>query len=310
MAALFVEFVARYKPVVGATQTSDVMILCAGLGTRLRPLTERVPKPLLPIGDRPQLAHILEHLAARGVRRVVINTHHLADQFREVRCDGISVERLFEPELLGTAGGVANARARLSTPLVVWNGDILAWPELEPLRESVRVSGITLLASRLSSGVGTLGLARDGRVVRLRGERFGEETSQANYTGVLALGADALSRVPERGCLIGDLCLPWLRAGKAIGTLPYSGEWTDIGTLGELQRANLAWLRQRGHTAYAASDASIAPGVVLDQSLVHGGAVVSGTGALRRAVVLSGARAVAPLSDVVVLEDAVWGTSS
>src|SRR5215475_3749531 len=99
------------------------MILAAGLGTRLRPLTDELPKPLVPVGDRPAVAHVAARLAAAGVCEAVLNTHHLASAFTPERLAGlpIAVHPIHEPEILGTAGAVANAAALLGEgPVVVW----------------------------------------------------------------------------------------------------------------------------------------------------------------------------------------------
>jgi mannose-1-phosphate guanylyltransferase len=287
------------------------MVLCAGLGTRLAPLTSELPKPMLPIGDRSQLAHVLEHLVNQGSERVVINTHHLPNRFSGVTVPGLAVRLLFESDLLGTAGGVANARPHVRAPLVVWNGDILARPELVRLRERAEEAGLCLLAAPAPAGSpGTLGLDALGHVARLRGERFGDELRGANYLGILALGSEALSRLPERGCLIGDVCLPWLRQGRPIPTLSYHGPWTDIGTLAEFQRANLAWLAEHELRAYVAKGARVAAGVDLERSIVHTGAEVRGVGALSRCIVFPGAVVVAPAADAIVFDGRVLGVSS
>jgi mannose-1-phosphate guanylyltransferase len=105
------------------------MVLCAGLGTRLLPLTERIPKPLMPVGDRTVLGHVLGALRAAGVGRIAMNTHHRAEVFEACRAEiGLSdVSILHEPDILGTAGGVRNARAALGEgDVLVHNGDIMA----------------------------------------------------------------------------------------------------------------------------------------------------------------------------------------
>jgi mannose-1-phosphate guanylyltransferase len=293
---------------VSETLPANVMILCAGLGTRLRPLTEVWPKPLLPIGDRPQLAHVLEHLAAQRISRVVLNTHHLPEKFAELSAPGLALHVVHEAELLGTAGALSHARSSLATPLVVWNGDILAAPPVAPLHDAVGDGGICMMVGTPRS-TGTLGLDAKGRVVRLRGERFGVEVRAADYIGVLGLGSDALECAPARGCLVADVCLPWLREGRPIHTLDHAGAWTDIGTLEDYQRANLDWLSARGLRAYVSEGARVAASAVLEHSIVHRGATVEGFGVVARSVVFPGAMAIAPLSDVIVLVDQVLGVS-
>src|SRR5262245_51290867 len=99
------------------------MILGAGLGKRLRPLTDELPKPLVPVGDRPIVAHVLERLRAGGIERAVLNTHHLPERFESVLgALPLPLDLVHEPELYGTAGGVANAAPLLGPgTIVVWN---------------------------------------------------------------------------------------------------------------------------------------------------------------------------------------------
>src|SRR5712672_1949388 len=106
----------------------SAIVLSAGFGTRLRPLTDELPKPLMPVGDRPMIAHVWDALRSSGIERVVANTHHLAIDFEhEIRRLGVDIEVVHEPEILGTAGGVANASAALGAgAILIWNGDVLA----------------------------------------------------------------------------------------------------------------------------------------------------------------------------------------
>ncbi|MEO6574142.1 MAG: sugar phosphate nucleotidyltransferase, partial [Polyangiaceae bacterium] len=144
------------------------MILCAGLGTRLRPLTDWCPKPLVPIGDRPALAHILDRLV--GVR-CVVNAHHRGaelEAFARARSGEVLVST--EVDLLGTAGGVAFASPLLGAgDVLVWNGDILL--DLDP-NDLVRAhrSEATLVVRTGPKGTGNVGTDDRGRIVRLRQE--------------------------------------------------------------------------------------------------------------------------------------------
>src|SRR5580692_7963755 len=138
------------------------MILGAGLGTRLRPLTDELPKPLVPVGDGPAVAEIAARLAAAGLREAVLNAHHLAEAFTPARLAGIPlrVEVICEAEILGTAGGVANAAPLLAEgEVVVWNGDILAGVDVAALLEAHAALGAeaTLCVAPRAAGEGTVG---------------------------------------------------------------------------------------------------------------------------------------------------------
>lgn len=276
--------------------------MCAGFGTRLRPLTDELPKPLVPVGDRSILEHALSSLLAAGVDQLTINVHHLAGQFAPV-LQGFpaNVRVVVESEIRGTAGGVAGARGHLpSETVLVWNGDVLVAPPLDQLLVRCEPQSFCFGVAPRAAGEGTVGLDDEGNVVRLRGERFGTERRGGDYVGVLALGAGARASLPERGCLIGDAVLPLLRAGGRVRSVAVTTPWTDAGDLRSLLGANLDWLAARGVGSFLAPGSELAAGVELRQAVVGAGARVEGRGVLERCVVCPGATAVAPLSDAIV----------
>lgn len=272
------------------------MVLCAGFGTRLRPLTSELPKPLVPLGDRSLLGRIAHHLAHAGVSEVVINTHHLAEQFNNINSSlPLKIKALHELDILGTAGGVAGARQHLQAPALIWNGDIWCEP---PVTQLLAASApLTLLVAPRAKGQGSVGLGVRRDVVRLRDECFGDEVQGADYVGVAALSAQILERLPERGCLIGDLALPWLREGRVIDTLELAGPWSDLGNLESYLAANLEWLGER--SCWVGEQARVAGEVTLERSIVGAGARVGGEGVLEGCVVWPGALATAPARQTV-----------
>jgi mannose-1-phosphate guanylyltransferase len=278
------------------------MVLAAGRGTRLRPLTDVRAKPLLPVGDRPALAHVLARLRGAGVGRIVVNAHHrAADVVAFARAHGVDVSE--EADLLGTAGGVAHAAARLGPgDAIVWNGDILADIDVEALVSAHARDGAeaTLVVRPRRRGEGPVGVDAGGRVVRLRAETFGAEAQGGDFIGVSVLGAALRGRLPERGCLVADAWIPAIRAGGSLRALPYGAEFFDIGTPERYLDANLAWLEGRGGSSFVGAGARVAPGVSLERCVVGEGAAVAGAGALTRCVVWPGVRAVAPLSSAIV----------
>jgi mannose-1-phosphate guanylyltransferase len=280
------------------------MLLCAGYGTRLRPLTDEVPKPLLPLGDRSLLEHAVGALATAGLGdAVVINVHHLASEFeRSLATWPVRPTLVHEPEIRGTAGGIAGARPALGpAPVVIMVGDVVV-PRVPPeLGEAAANGGLVLAVAPRPSGKGTVGVGAAGRLVRLRGERFGDEVQGGDYVGIAALGADVLEALPARGCLVADYALPVLRRGGAVFTFPFLEKVVLPGDdLPSFLRANLSWLDERNLTRYVAPDARIAAGVELSRALVGRGAVVEGRGTLRDALILPGARCSAPLERCVV----------
>jgi mannose-1-phosphate guanylyltransferase len=275
------------------------MVLAAGLGTRLRPLTEDCAKALVPVGDRPALAHVLGRLRAAGISRVVVNAHHHVDQLRAFAEGQAEVDLALsqETELLGTAGGIAHAAGLLGEGnLLLWNADILADVDVHALLGAHRDEA-TLVVQPLEPGQGSVGLDEAGRVVRLRKESFAAEARGGQFLGIHVLGQALRARLPARGGLIEDVYLPALGRGDVLRAHVFEGPWHDIGTVDSYLDANLAWLAARGLEHWTGPGARVAGGVVLDRAVVGEGAAVTGSGALRRCVVWPGANAVAPLED-------------
>jgi len=272
------------------------MLLAAGLGTRLRPLTDHRAKALVPVGDRPALAHVLERLRAAGVSRVVVNAHHHVDQLRAFALGqaGVDLGLSEEPDLLGTAGGVAHAGSLLGEgDVLLWNADILADVDVPALLAAHRDEA-TLVVQPLEKGQGSVGLDEAGRVVRLRTESFADEVRGGQFLGIHVLGRALRARLPGRGGLIEDVYLPALGRGEVLGAHLFEGAWHDIGTVATYLEANTAWLAARGLQHWIGPGARVADGVVLDRAVVGEGASVTGRGTLTRCVVWPGASAVAP----------------
>jgi mannose-1-phosphate guanylyltransferase len=280
------------------------MILCAGLGTRLRPLSDWRAKPLVHVGDRPAVAHILDRVRAAGAPRVVVNAHHRGDDVRAFLPRDVALAH--ELELLGTAGGVANAAALLGEgDVLVWNGDILAEVDVRALADAHRSSerAATLVVLPRAAGEGNVGVDARGRVVRLRERVSGDEARGGDFLGIHVVGPALRAIAPARGDLVGDVYLPAMRAGADVRVHEYAGAWWDIGTIAAYLDANLAWLAPRA--SWVAPSARVASSVTLGACVVGEGASVEGAGALERCVVWPGARAVAPLADAVVAPEGI-----
>jgi NDP-sugar pyrophosphorylase family protein len=169
------------------------VLLGAGKGTRLAPLTDSIPKILAPLGNRPLLDHQLDYLAANGVSEVAVNVHHHADQLLaalERHTPPPATRASYEPELLGTAGALLPLRDFLTEPFLVVYGDVVTDADLGALMARHReLDGIATLAyyrSDDTAGKGLLELAPDGRVTA-----FVEKPSDAR-TGCVNAGLYAL----------------------------------------------------------------------------------------------------------------------
>lgn len=286
------------------------MILAAGLGTRLQPLTDELPKPIVPLGNAPLLVQIERHLAAAGIDRVVVNTHHKAESFEQLTGHlPLPTSFCHEPRILGTAGGVANARGRFppGEAALLWNGDIYADIDVAALGRALvsspGASAAWAVAPR-PKGQGTVGLDRQGQVVRVRDARVGVEVAGGDFLGVQWLAPDIIEQLPDEGCMVGDVLKPMLERGRPIVTVEHAGPWDDIGTPAAYLRANLRWLRAQGQAAAIGEGATFG-GAQLDEVILGEGARIDGEGALQRCVLWPGAVATPPLSDAIVTTSGV-----
>ncbi|MDH3213872.1 MAG: NDP-sugar synthase [Myxococcales bacterium] len=279
------------------------MIVAAGLGTRLRPLSELRPKPALPVRGIPLVAYQLALLASHGVSEVVINAHHLPDRLiaaaRRYRPPGVELRFSVEPELLGTGGGIRRVAPflRESDPCLILGGDMLVDADLGALVERHRTRGdaLTLLLRRdsRSAEFGTIGLDREGRLRRIGG-RFdlGSETQAGLYTWVNVVAARAFDTLPDRECF-GHFD-HWIGPRLASGAADIRGEvwsreqctWEPVGTLREYLAVNLS----RCPLGYFDADAlARRDGTRFEPDLVIGaGASLEPGARLRRAVVWDG----------------------
>ncbi len=243
------------------SRIGTAFVLGAGLGTRLRPLTDCRPKPLIPIFNKPLVTFALDHLIAAGVERFVINTHHLAEQFdREFAAGeyrGRAVQLVFEPELLETGGGIKNAERWIGRePFLVYSGDILTDLDLERLIDAHFRDGnevtMALRDTGFSSGVTLAG----GRVTDIRG-RYGAPGSTHDFANVSVWNAGIYERMPEvRKVSFVPVLSDWIgEGGRVGGVLLNEREWFNVGSRAEYLAVH-RFVRERGWRPAYLPDAS------------------------------------------------------
>src|SRR6185436_14478729 len=225
------------------------LVLAAGLGTRLRPLTELVPKPLLPVTGVPILGHTLAQLAAAGCEAVAVNLHHLGDQIRRRFGDaiaGVPITWSEEPELLGTLGAFWPLREFFAPAdlVVLINGDSLCqWPLRRLIRRHLAggAKATLLLASRPAPAAfgGGVGIDRRGRIVSFwpgdpAGDQIdhcGEVARRYVFAGAHVFAPELLERVgPQKADIVRNLYLPMLDEGLPLGSMVTARSWHDLGT--------------------------------------------------------------------------------
>lgn len=234
----------------------QAMLLAAGLGERMRPLTEERAKPALPLLNRPMLLHALDLLHRHGVGRVVVNLHRhpetiLAALEGEVPA-GMSLATSFEPEILGTAGGLRAALVHLdpSQPVLVLNADSLADADLAELaaaHEAARArhgAEATLLVRprREGEAYSPVHLDESGAIVGIGST--GAAGRAATFLGIHILGPEAIERIPRAGAsdLVRHVYLPLLLEGRKLGACEHRGWWVEVGNPSLYLRANVSLL--------------------------------------------------------------------
>jgi NDP-sugar pyrophosphorylase family protein len=286
----------------------NAFILGAGLGTRLRPLTETLPKPLVPVWNRPLITCAFDHLIHDlGVESFAVNTHHCPGAYDAAFPGRVYRGRpiLFrhEPVLLDTAGGLDNLRDWLpgEEPFIVYNGDILTDLPLAAAVEQHRRSGdLVTMVLRSRGDELRVGFDPDrGKVVDLRGVLAPDWPHRFQFTGIYVVSPEFLDHLaPGR---IESVVLPMLeviRAGGGIGGIVIDeGAWSDLGErnayLDALAGFAAGFPRYRPRTeseaARLAPDALIGEGAQIDRfSSVGSGAVVGAGAVLEASVVWEG----------------------
>jgi mannose-1-phosphate guanylyltransferase len=220
-------------------------ILGAGLGTRLRPLTEHCPKPLLPLGGRPMVERALTKLYAAGTRRFLINTHHCPEAWTQAfptgRWQDADIQFVHEPVLLETGGGLANIAQFLTAEdahLVVWNGDILSDLNLAEAYAHHTTNGAEATMVVREKGPNTnVRITDDGFVTDLR-DRLGKTDPSYQHTGICFVTRAFAASVPPASVSLVEHFLTRVQAtpGSVQGYLDASAHWHDLGTVEEYQQ--------------------------------------------------------------------------
>lgn len=219
-----------------------VAILCGGKGTRLRPYTTVLPKPLMPIGDRPILEIVLTSLAAAGVRRVTLCVGHLGELIRSFFGDGgkwgLAIDYTVEDTPLGTIGPLAFVDD-LGEDFLVMNGDLLTDVDLVALMARHRASGVDLTVATFEREVRIdFGVITADDADRIVGFHEKPTLRYEVSTGVYAMNRRVLELV-KPGVAFGfdQLVMALLAAGRPVGRFAHHGTWLDIGRIDDYEAA-------------------------------------------------------------------------
>jgi mannose-1-phosphate guanylyltransferase len=246
---------------VKASGVNQAFILGAGLGNRLRPLTGRLPKPLVPLFHQPLAMWAIHACKRAGIHRFAINTHHLSaawDGFGS----GENVTLFHEPILLETGGGLKNIAPWVgSEPLLIHNGDIFSTMALEKLIAAHQASGCPVtLALRSAGSAQHIAIDASGQFVTDIHHKLGRAHGTHVFSGIYCVNPDFLDLIP---------------AGEKVSVIPAFLELAQSGQLGAVVLDEGVWLDLGDRTSYlqAHRELALAP-EIHPQATVHGGATV------------------------------------
>ena len=311
---------------------TQAFVLGAGLGTRLRPLTEDVPKPLVPIFQKPLITFAFDHLAGAGVESFVVNTHHLPGRFEEMFADqryqGHPLTLVHEPLLLETGGGIKNVeRCLTADPFLVYSGDILTDFPLAPLIDEHFRSGNDVTLALRETGLAANVAFRDGRVIDI-GHRYGH-IGNLDYANVSIWNRGIFERIPlGKKISFVPILADWIGdQGQIGGVILNDGRWYNLGSPKEYLAVHRVIMEENWRPAYVktpgwprrvgtqamidpsakitgfssvADGCQVGAGAIVEDSILWPGSQIASKSHLRRCIVRSDRAAEDWLSDVVI----------
>jgi NDP-sugar pyrophosphorylase family protein len=274
------------------------MVLAAGLGTRMRPLTSKLAKPVLPVLNRPLLHWTLEMLAAHGITDVMINLHHLPRTVRvavgDGRAFGLKVSYSFEREILGTGGGPRKVRRWAGDePLLLLNGDVVFDFDLTALRRRHDRSGapatLALIPNPDPRRYSAVVTGPDGSIRSLAGLPRPARGTISMFTGVHILDPALLDRLaPGPSDTVRDLYAPLVAEGRPPLGVRAKGPWYDLGSPSLYLASHQSLLASRFRGSRRGSvihpEARVHPRARVIRSVVGKGSVIAEGASVRGSV--------------------------
>lgn len=234
---------AEYRIPSEPSRSTPIVIMAGGLGTRLRPLTEEIPKPLVPVGPKPVLETIIENFASQGFENIVLCLNYKGQMIREYFGNGerlgVNIRYITEDRRLGTAGALSLLPEPPSEPIIVMNGDLLTKVDFVRLLEFHNKQDFAAtMAVREYSHQIPYGVLHIGDGYRI--EQLTEKPVERHYVnaGIYVLSPEALQRVPDQKFYdMPTLFQHLMDMQRPVGSFPLRDYWIDIGRIEDLEQA-------------------------------------------------------------------------
>ena len=276
------------------------LVLTAGLGTRLRPLTDILAKPALPVAGRPLVARILRSLAQQGVTDAVLNLSHLPETVTACAGDGaefgLRVRYSWEQPVLGSAGGPRHALPLLSAPrFVIVNGDTLTDVSIRDVIAAHEASGaavtMAVVPHPAPGRYGGVRVSDDGRIESFTGRSDNPDTPLWHYIGVQVVESHVFADLPdnEPAESVGGVYRDLVKRGM-VAAHRSDAAFRDIGRPEDYIDTTLAVAREEGNTSTVVLEdgAMVDPGAKLDRVIVWSGSRIAAGARLTNCVVAGG----------------------
>jgi NDP-sugar pyrophosphorylase family protein len=287
------------------------MIMAAGFGTRLKPITDKIPKALVPVLNKPILERNIEYLAGYGIKDIIINAHYHMEQIesyiKECKIPGVNLSISMEPgEILGTGGGLSNCRAFLKDDtFMLINSDILTNIDLHKAVESHNESGAIVTMVLHDYPRFNQVEVKDNRVTAIY-----KDTAPGRFafTGIHVLSPEVFDWLPLNGYadIISECYTPLIKSGKSINAFIATGHfWYDIGTIDSYIKASLDFLMLNNQQiikgenvrldesatlknwAVIGNNVTIGKDAVIESSIILNNAVIKNGAYIKKSIVIS-----------------------
>ena len=278
-------------------ETINVFILAAGFGERLSPITDHIPKPLLPVLGKPALEIIFERISSLPVKQMGINIHHKWEMLQSwIKGSSYSekIKLFHENRILGTGGALKNAESLLKESVfLVHNSDILSDINLDMMVRDHFSSGNTVtLAVHNHQKFNNVWIDKKGRVKFIRkAAPEGKELHSVAFTGIAVYSPEFLDYLPADNSSVVDAWLKAESSGLKVGTVDFTGcNWTDMGTPDAYYSTIVEALKGIGETVYIHPSVDCNRVEINGYSVIEKGVIIEGQSSLINCVLLPGAK--------------------